>query len=50
MSERLKANFESVQQRVVAAAIKSGRTADDVQLIGVTKYVDVETTLSLIHI
>jgi len=44
---RLNSNFESVQQRVADAAIKSGRTADDVTLIGVTKYVDVETTRAL---
>lgn len=35
-------NVHQIQEQVEAAAIRSGRTADAVRLVAVTKYVDVE--------
>ena len=46
--QRLKANLDETNQRIAAAAQKAGRSASEVQLIGVTKYVDAETTRDLI--
>ena len=36
---RLRENLAVVRQRIADAATKSGRTADDVTLVAVTKYV-----------
>ena len=47
MIEKLKANVASVENRIAEAATKSGRQADEVTLIGVTKYVDAKVTKSL---
>jgi pyridoxal phosphate enzyme (YggS family) len=38
---RITANVQSVQQRIVQSALKSGRTGNDVQLIAVSKYADI---------
>lgn len=38
------ANVAEVQTRIGEAARRSGRSAEDVRLVGVTKYVDAETT------
>ena len=50
MQTRLRDNLEQVQQTVADAAAASGRTADAVRLIGVTKYVDTETTQALLEL
>ena len=47
MIEKLRANVASVENRIAEAATKSGRQADEVTLIGVTKYVDAKVTKSL---
>ncbi len=49
-TEQLKVNLAEVTQRVKDAAVRSGRTFDDVKLIAVTKYVDAETTRDLINV
>lgn len=49
MNQQLKANLISVQSRLASAAKKSGRTANAIRLIGVTKYVDAETTRALVQ-
>ena len=38
---RIAANVQSVQQRIVQSAIKSGRTENDVRLIAVSKYAEI---------
>ena len=48
MIEILKRNLLEVNQRISDAAQRSGRPSADVQLVAVTKYVDVETTKALI--
>lgn len=47
MIEKLIENVAGVQSRIADAAARSGRTASEVTLIGVTKYVDAETTKAL---
>ena len=47
MLQQLKTNCESVQSRISDAAAKSSRDASAITLVGVTKYVDVETTRCL---
>ena len=47
MIEQLKSNLLSVRQRIADAAVVAGRSAEDVRLIGVTKYVDAATTRAL---
>ena len=37
---RIAANVQKVRQRIEAAAVKSGRTSNDVRLIAVSKYAD----------
>ena len=44
MIEQLKSNLLSVRQRIGDAAQAAGRSAEEVRLIGVTKYVDTATT------
>jgi len=46
--DRITANLNEVRQRIAAAAARSGRTADDVQLVAVTKYVVAEVSRLLI--
>jgi pyridoxal phosphate enzyme (YggS family) len=48
MQQRLSENWQAVQQKVREVAINSGRAEDSVQIIGVSKYVDAETTLALV--
>jgi pyridoxal phosphate enzyme (YggS family) len=43
----LKQNLAAVQARIAAAARRAGRSASDVTLVGVTKYVDVATACAL---
>ncbi len=47
MHTQLRENLDRVRETIAEAAVASGRTADDVCLIGVTKYVDIETTKAL---
>jgi pyridoxal phosphate enzyme (YggS family) len=47
MIEQLKSNLSSVRQRIGDAAQVAGRSAEDIRLVGVTKYVDAETTRAL---
>ena len=48
MIDALKKNLGTIRERVEQAVCKSGRSIDDVTLIGVTKYVDTETTRALV--
>lgn len=43
-ADRLQANLTAVRARMATAAIQSGRKADAVRLVAVTKYVDAATT------
>ena len=47
--QRIADNVADVQQRIAAAARRSGRAADDVLLVAVTKYVGVEIVRLLIE-
>jgi len=47
MEEKFRAILAEVHQRIAGAASRSGRVADDVKLIAVTKYVDAATTAQL---
>lgn len=49
MIEKIKSNLQAVRGRMDDAAKKSGRSANEVKLIGVTKYVDAETTRLLLE-
>lgn len=49
MNEAFKQNIESVRHRISVAAEKSGRSSDDVTLIGVTKYVDAGVTREIVE-
>ncbi len=44
MIERLQANLNEVKQRIASAAAQSGRSADQITLVAVTKYVDAAMT------
>ena len=44
MSERFKQNIDDVNGKIADAAVKAGRSADEVTLVGVTKYVDAQVT------
>ena len=46
----LKRNLDQVRDRIGAAAIQSGRQANDVRLIAVTKYVDAQLTRELFNV
>jgi len=46
--DRLRENLRRVRERIDIAAIAAGRTTDEVRLIAVTKYVDLETTAALV--
>ncbi|EMI19760.1 putative pyridoxal phosphate-dependent enzyme [Rhodopirellula maiorica SM1] len=45
---RLAENWQAVQQDVLSATTAANRPVDSVTIIGVTKYVDAETTLALV--
>lgn len=47
--DQLSQNLSRVRVQIAEAAIRSGRRPEDVRLVGVTKYVDLETTLALFH-
>ena len=46
-SARLSANLARVRQQIAEAAVRVGRKPEDVRLVGVTKYVDVEIVRGL---
>jgi pyridoxal phosphate enzyme (YggS family) len=47
--DRIAANWAEVVSEVSDAAIAVGRSVDEVKIIGVTKYVDAETTAALVE-
>lgn len=47
LAARLVENLAHVRQQIAEAAARSGRRAEDVRLIGVTKYVDADTARAL---
>src|SRR5262245_55374852 len=47
---KLAANLASVKQRMAEAARRSGRSADGIKLVAVTKYVPVEVMQSLLKL
>jgi len=49
MHTQLRENLDRVRETIAEAAKASGRVADDVCLIGVTKYVDTATTAALLE-
>lgn len=49
VSARLTANLAHVCQQIAEAAIRAGRKPEDVRLVGVTKYVDVEIARGLVE-
>ncbi|MFN0021181.1 MAG: YggS family pyridoxal phosphate-dependent enzyme [Pirellulaceae bacterium] len=46
---RLSQNLAHVRGQMAAAAVRAGRRPEEVRLVGVTKYVDVETARALFH-
>ena len=48
LAGRLKDNLAEVRDRIAAAAARSGRVAESVRLVGVTKYVDVPAIRTLV--
>jgi pyridoxal phosphate enzyme (YggS family) len=48
-AEQIRANLARVRQRIAAAAVRSGREAAAVRLVGVTKYVDSTTARLLVQ-
>ena len=49
LKARLRRNLQTVLERIEAAAARSGRTADSVRLVAVTKSVPVETARQLVE-
>ncbi len=47
--QRIQENWQRVQAEVRDAAIRHGRSPDAIQIVGVSKYVDTETTRMLIR-
>jgi PLP dependent protein len=47
LAPRLAANLAAVREQIAAAAERAGRRAEEVRLVGVTKYVDAATARSL---
>src|SRR6185369_3514094 len=43
-------NYQSVCERIAAAATRAGRSADDVKLVAVTKYAEVEWVRALVNL
>ena len=44
MSQRFKQNISDINGKIAVAAAKAGRAAEEVTLVGVTKYVDAQVT------
>jgi pyridoxal phosphate enzyme (YggS family) len=49
IEQRILQNWQRVQSEVRDAAIRCGRSAEAIQIVGVSKYVDTETTRMLIR-
>ncbi len=49
LASRIAENVARIRERMVEAAARSGRTADAVTLVAVTKYVDADTTQALVE-
>jgi PLP dependent protein len=49
IADRIRQNLQSVRGRIAAAAQRAGRTADEILLVGVTKYVDPATARLLVQ-
>lgn len=47
-ASRIQENLQRVQERIAAAALRAGRKADEVTLVAVTKYVDVQDAACLL--
>lgn len=47
VAARLAENLARIRQQIAEAAVRSGRGAADIRLVGVTKYVDTATTRAL---
>jgi hypothetical protein len=48
LEKRIAENLQAVRQRIANAAARAGRNADDVALVGVTKYVGTEEIRALV--
>jgi len=48
MEAQFRTNLANVQNRIAESAVRSGRTAEDVLLVAVTKYVDADVTRKLV--
>jgi PLP dependent protein len=48
-SARIRENLARIRDQIAAAAARSGRRADEVTLVGVTKYVDVSVARALVE-
>jgi len=46
----IKERYETVNKRIEAAALRSGRTADDIHLVAVTKYASVDDVRQLVDL
>lgn len=49
LNELVSRNWQSVVGEVAEAALRYGRTPTDILIVGVTKYVDIETTQTLVR-
>lgn len=47
--DRLQQNWQRLQQEVAESAAKHGRQADEITIVAVTKYVDLDTTRALLE-
>src|ERR1044071_7948774 len=48
-TQRIRGNLARVCENIAAAAARSGRTANQIKLVGVTKYVQPETSRLLVE-
>ncbi len=49
LAHRIAENLARIQEQIADAAGRSGRTASQITLVAVTKYVDLPTTLDVVH-
>src|SRR5437868_4128720 len=49
IARRIRDNLGQVRDKIAAAAIRSGRTANHILLVGVTKYVEPDTARLLVE-
>jgi len=48
VAARIAENVAQIRERIAKAAVRSGRSADEITLVAVTKYVDADTTQALV--